>query len=139
MIKCPSSKRGRVFGYNCAMNNAFFFDSVEAAPLPPEEVRLTSLSAEPYPEGGRVRVSLEMTPFQKRPWLELVMVDSLGEEVASADIIEPLNFKIELTMHIRRAEPAGKYKLIARLYYPEQADNDLKEISFEVRAENDSR
>jgi len=121
------------------MNNAFFFDSVEAAPLPPEEVRLTSLSAEPYPEGGRVRVSLEMTPFQKRPWLELVMVDSLGEEVASADIIEPLNFKIELTMHIRRAEPAGEYKLIARLYYPEQADNDLKEISFEVRAENDSR
>jgi hypothetical protein len=121
------------------MNNAFFFDSVEAAPLPPEEVRLTSLSAESYPEGGRVRVSLEMTPFQKRPWLELVMVDSHGEEVTTADIIEPLNYKIELTMHIRRAEPVGQYKLIARLYYPEKADNDLKEISFEVRAENDSR
>lgn len=139
MIKCPPSKRGWVCGYNCAMNNAFFFDSVEASPLPPEEVRLTSLSAEPYPEGGRVRVALEMTPFQIRPWLELVVADSHGEEVATADIIEPLNYKIELTMHIRRAEPAGRYKLIARLYYPGQADNDLKEISFEVRAENDSR
>ena len=67
-----------------------------------------------------------MTPFQKRPWLELVLVDSEGDEVATADVIEPLNYKIELTMHIRQAEPAGQYKLIVRLYYPEQADNDRR-------------
>jgi hypothetical protein len=116
------------------MNNAFFFDSTEATPLPPEEVRITGFHAEPYPEGQRVRVTLEMTPFQKRPWLEVVMLDSEGEEVTTANIIEPLNYKIELTMHIRRAESVGKYKLIARLFYPEQGDNDQKEFDFEIQA-----
>jgi len=116
------------------MNSASFFDHAEAVPLPPEEVRITGFHAEPYPEGQRVRITLEMTPFQKRPWLEVAMLDSAGEEVATANIIEPLNYKIELTMHIKRAESAGKYKLIARLFYPEQADNDRKETNIEVKA-----
>jgi hypothetical protein len=118
------------------MNNAFFFDSAEAIPLPPEEVRITEFTAEPYPEGQRVRVAIEMTPFQKRPWLELVMLDFDGEEVSTANIIEPLNYRIELTMHVRRAEPVGKYKLTARLFYPEQPDNDRKELTFEIMAPN---
>lgn len=117
------------------MNNAFFFDSVEANPLPPEEVHFTSVAALPYPDGQRVRITLEMTPFQKRPWLELVLTDSEGDEVATANVIEPLNYKIELTLHIQREKPSGHYILIARLFYPEQQDNDRKEIHFEIRAE----
>lgn len=121
------------------MNNAFFFDSMEAAPLPPEEVRIKSVKAEPYPDGQRVRIAVEMTPFQIRPWLELILIDSQGDEIATADIIEPLNYRIELTMHIRKAEPAGRYLLAVRLYYPGQAENDRKEESFEIRMEEDSR
>lgn len=117
------------------MNNAFFFDSVESDPLPPEEVRLTRVAAEPYPDGQRVRITLEMTPFQKRPWLELVLTDSDGDEVATANVIEPLNSKIELTLHIQREKTSGQYKLMTRLFYPEQQDNDRKEIQFEIRAE----
>ncbi len=117
------------------MNNAFFFDSVEADPLPPEEVRFTGMTVTPYPEGKRIRITLEMTPFQKRPWLELVLTDSEGDEVATANVIEPLNYKIELTLHIQREKPAGQYKLIARLFYPEQQENDRKEIDFEIRAD----
>jgi hypothetical protein len=116
------------------MNNAFFFDSVEANPLPPEKVRITGFTAEPYPEGQRVRVAVEMTPFQQRPWLELVMRDSDGEEVTTANIIEPLNYKLELTMHIRRSDPIGLYSLHIRLFYPQQADNDQKETTFEIKA-----
>jgi len=102
--------------------------------LPPEEVRITALAADPYPEGQRLRVAIEMTPFQKRPWLELVLFDSKGEEVTTANIIEPLNYKIELTLHIRKNDPVGFYSLRARLFYPEQADNDQKEIKFEIKA-----
>jgi hypothetical protein len=139
IIQNPFSYRGRVYGYNCEMNNAFFFDSMEAVPLPPEEVRINSVSADPYPDGQRVRIAVEMTPFQNRPWLELTLIDSQGDEIATADVIEPLNYKIELTMHIRKAETAGQYTLAVRLYYPEQADNDRKDVSFEIRAEKDSR
>jgi hypothetical protein len=121
------------------MNNAFFFDSMEAAPLPPEEVRINSVSVDPYSDGQRVRIAVEMTPFQKRPWLELTLFDSEGDEIATADVIEPLNYKIELTMHVRKAEPAGQYTLAVRLYYPEQADNDRKEVSFEIRVDEDAR
>ena len=121
------------------MNHAFFFDSMEATPLPPEEVRINRVSADPYPDGQRVRIAVEMTPFQIRPWLELTLADSQGDEIATADVIEPLNYKIELTMHVRRAEPEGQYSLSVRLYYPEQADNDRKEVSFVIRAEKDSR
>lgn len=114
------------------MNNAFFFDSAEFAPLPPEEVKLTQLSAEPYPEGKRVRVLVEATPFQIRPWIEVTMRDDEGEEIASANIVEPMNYKVEITMHIRRADPRGKYSLEARLYYPDKPDNDQQKIDFEI-------
>ena len=112
---------------------------MEATPLPPEEVRINRVSADPYPDGQRVRIAVEMTPFQIRPWLELTLVDSQGDEIATADVIEPLNYKIELTLHVRKAEPAGLYHLTVRLYYPEQADNDQKDVSFEIRAEKHSR
>lgn len=107
---------------------------MEVAPLPPEEVRITLLTATPYPDGQRVRVAVEMTPFQIRPWLEFVVSDENGDEVASANVIEPLNYRIELTMHIRKAETEGKYGLVTRLFYPEKPDNDRKEISFEIKA-----
>ena len=116
------------------MNNAFFFDSAEASPLPPEEVRIMGIYAEPYPEGQRVRVTVEMTPFQIRPWLELVLLDNDGEEVTTANVIEPLNYKIELTMHVKRADPIGKYNLHARLFYPELPDGDSKTVGFEIKA-----
>ena len=121
------------------MNNALFFDDMEVVPLPPEEVRINKISVLPYPDGQRVRVNIEMTPFQIRPWLALVLKDSNGDEVTTADIIEPLNYKLELTLHIRKEDPSGQYLLVTRLYYPEQADNDNKEVAFEIRAENNSQ
>ena len=114
------------------MNNAFFFDSSEAIPLPPEDVRLINFTAQPYPDGKRVRVMAEATPFQVRPWIEITMSDADGDEVAYANIVEPMNYKVEITMHIRRADPRGKYSLAARLFYPEKPDNDKKTIEFEV-------
>ena len=31
--------------------------------MTPEETRITSLTAEPYPDGYRLRVNVEMTPY----------------------------------------------------------------------------
>ena len=107
-------------------------DDPSIIPLPPEEVRIKVLSAEPYPDGKRLRVNLELTPFQKRPWIEATLVDAEGEEVSSANIIEPLSWKIEFTLHIRRDPPQGSYTLAARLYYPEQAENDRREVKIEI-------
>jgi len=77
----------------------FFFPEDDLQRLAPEQTRVQSLDAQPYPDGERVRVNVEMTPFQKRPYLEIKLTDANGDEVATASIVEPMSWKLELTMH----------------------------------------
>ncbi len=95
----------------------FFFPEDNLNRLTPEETHITSLTAEPYPDGQRVRVNIEITPFQKRPHIEIAITDAAGEEVSTASIVEPMGWKLEFTMHLRGAK-AGPFKLEARLFYP---------------------
>jgi hypothetical protein len=96
----------------------FFQDSFEN-PLPPDEVRIRELRAEPWPDGRRVRITLEVDPFQKRPSAEVVITDSEDVAVAQASVIESTATKIEFTMHLRQAQTAGRYTVSAILYYSE--------------------
>jgi hypothetical protein len=96
----------------------FFLPEDHLQRMTPEETRISSLRAEPYPDGYRLRVNIEMTPFQKRPHLEVMLSDADGDEVASSSIVEPLSWKIEFTMHIR-GELKNPYTLEASLFYPD--------------------
>lgn len=98
----------------------------------PEETRITSLTAKPYPDGYRLRVNIEMTPFQKRPHLEVVLNDADNQEIASSSIIEPLGWKIEFTMHIR-GELNNPYTLQARLFYPDGPTAETQTFMFDVK------
>lgn len=97
----------------------------------PEETRITSLTAAPYSDGYRLRVNIEITPFQKRPHLEVTLRDADGEEIASSSIIEPLTWKMEFTMHIR-GELRNPYTLEAKLFYPDGPQAEPQEFSFKV-------
>jgi hypothetical protein len=118
------------FGYNCQVD--FFFPEDHLQRATPEETRITSLTAEPYPDGYRLRVNIEMTPFQTRPHLEVVLSDAKGNEVASSSIVEPLTWKIEFTMHIR-GELNNPYTLEAKLFYPDGPAAEPQTVSFEVK------
>jgi len=86
----------------------------------PGDVRIEDLRAEPYQDRHRVRVILELTPFQQSPAIELVLKNPAGDEVASASIVEPIAWKMELTLHIRQRETSpGEYSLTARVIYPD--------------------
>ena len=98
----------------------------------PEETRITALNAQPYPDGYRLRVNIEMTPFQQRPHLEVVLSDSSGGEVASSSIVEPLTWKLEFTMHIR-GELNNPYTLEARLFYPDGPAAEPRMFTFDVK------
>ena len=98
----------------------------------PEETRITSLTAAPYPDGYRLRVNIEITPFQQRPHLEVVLNDADNEEIASTSIIEPLGWKIEFTMHIR-GELNNPYTLEARLFYPDGPAAESQAFTFDVK------
>lgn len=94
-------------------------------PLPPEEMRFLELRAEPVLDDGplRARVYVEVTLFQKRPFIEVVLTGEQGQEIATASVIEPLQRKNVFTMHIRGPQQSGCFSLRARMYYPSNSDD----------------
>lgn len=111
----------------------FFFAAKDLQRAVPEETRILVLRAEPYPEGTRLRVHLEVTPFQKRPYIAVTLRDMDGNEVATSSIVEPLSWKLEFTMHLRgKADPAGAYTLEARLYFPDGPQAEPVRYEFNI-------
>jgi len=111
----------------------FFFPEDNLQRMTPEETRITSLNAEPYPDGYRLRVNIEVTPFQKRPHIEVLLSDADGGEVASTSIVEPMSWKLEFTMHIRDDELNNPYTLEARLFYPDGPAAEPQTFTFDVK------
>jgi hypothetical protein len=106
-----------------------FFTDPSEIPLPPEQVRIRELRADPSPDGKRVRVYLEVDPFQKRPSVDLAILDQEGEEIATASIIESMTRKMELTMHLRRGVPGNSFTLHATLYFAALPEFDAEQGS----------
>ena len=111
----------------------FFFPEDDLQRMTPEETHITSLSAEPYPDSERVRVNIEITPFQTRPYIEVVLTDASGDEVATASIVEPMGWKLEFTMHLRGAK-GSPFKIEARLFYPDGPQAEPVTRTFEISA-----
>jgi len=88
-------------------------------PLPPDEVRIRELHAEPLLDMRRVKINLVTTPFQKPPNGEIKITNDEGSEVASLTIIESIDPKMEFTVHLREEEPAGQYTISTKIYYYE--------------------
>src|ERR1051326_6474124 len=109
----------------------FFFPEDNLTRNVPEETRITSLSAQPYPDGRRIHINIEMTPFQKRPHIEILLTDADHEEVASTTIVEPMGWKLELTMHVG-GEFLNLYSLEATLYYPDGPRQEPQTFSLKV-------
>jgi hypothetical protein len=110
----------------------FFFPEDNLHRTTPEETKILSLSAEPYEDGQRVRVNIEMSPFEKRPHLEFTLTDIENKEISSASFVEPMAWKLEFTMHVRTKPADGPLDLAARLYYPEGPDAELASVSFDI-------
>lgn len=108
-----------------------FFTDPDDAPVPPDEMRIRELKADPYPDSHRIKVYLELTPFQQRPIGELIIFNEDDRPVAFSNVVEPLNNKIEITMHLRSRETSGNYRLQAKLMYRqkiEEPDSEDEEI-----------
>ena len=110
----------------------FFFPEDNLIRMTPEETRIQSLSAEPYPDGYRLHVNIEITPFQKRPHVEVILTDADRVEIASTTIVEPMTWKMEFTMHIR-GDLNNPYTLEAKLFYPDGPSAEPKIFTFDVK------
>lgn len=102
-------------------------------PQPADKVKIEHLEATPYEDGWRVRLIVHVTPFQKRPNLEIGLIrqggDFDGKMAAHLSIIETMHPKMEFTMHIRGVDtPYGDYLLKAVLYFrdsPEEGEDTV--------------
>ena len=113
----------------------FFFPEDNLKRMTPQETHITALTAVPYPDGQKVRVNIEITPFQTRPYIEVTLTDAHGDQVATASIVEPMSWKLEFTLHLRGAN-ASPFTLEAKLFYPDGPQADLISHVFEVVPEN---
>lgn len=88
--------------------------------VPPNQVRFLNLQIEPWEDRNRVRVHARLTPFQKPPNLEFEICDADEQVLASAYIVENIDFDLVITMHLRQLRPERKYfTLHARVEYDE--------------------
>jgi hypothetical protein len=105
-----------------------FFQDPDEIRLPPEQVRLLKSHITPLEGGNRVKVSLELTPFMKRPNIDLTITNSSGKVLAHSSILETMLRKLEFIMHLRESVPGDEYKLEAMVYYqklPEPSDTQM--------------
>lgn len=108
---------------------AFFFPDPDDPPRPPEEVRLRQLQAEPWPDGQRVKVNLELTPFQKRPSAAVLLSDPQGEVAAQVSILETISQKMAFTLHLPLDSSVGEYTLVVTIYYQELPSQEQPEAA----------
>jgi len=109
----------------------------EGAPVPHEEVRIQSVHIDPYPDGKRIRVTLELTPFQVPPDLDVIVLDQDGEESASMSIIGVTTPELNFTAHLRGNPISSAYQLSTRLIYEELGEVDRKETAFSTTGEGE--
>jgi hypothetical protein len=108
--------------------NIFLHDPGEIR-LPPEEVRLTQVRATPQPNVTQVKVHLELTPFMKRPNIEVSIATKAGREVGHTSILETMLHVVEFTIHLRQVQPGDELSMQTTVYYqklPEPSDTPLE-------------
>jgi len=129
----------------------FFLQDPNEVRLPPEQVRLLAMEVTPQPGSPRVKIFLELTPFKKRPNLEVTIYSPSGMKAAHSSILETMLPKLEFTMHLHPPEPGCEYTIECIVYYqklPEPGDEpvelplpepmvvDRRKITFVLPVEN---
>ena len=106
-----------------------FLDPAES-PLPPDQMSFRAVEVEPYPDGQRLKVSIQLAPFQVRPSIDLEVMDQDGHVVASSSIIEATETRMSVTLHLVTRAPQPRHTLHVALVYPDHGPVDERTLDF---------
>lgn len=111
-----------------------FFDPGDV-PQPRDRVKIEDVRVEPYADRWRIKISIDVTPFQERPSLEIRLRGPESRLAAQLSVIETMHRKMEFTMHVRgMSAPEGAYRAEVDLYYEDRsAPQDRKSVDFEIK------
>ena len=107
-----------------------FYDDPGETPKSREDVRLNDLGLYVYPDGRRVTMGFNVTPFLEKPSIEVRVVNERGEPAGWLNVIETIETNFSLTMHLRDKEPTSHYEVTATVYYqtPETDRMDVHQV-----------
>jgi hypothetical protein len=94
-----------------------FYDDPVGGVNSRDKVRFNQLGLFIYEDGRRIAVGFDITPFAERPSIEVLVTNKDGVEAASLTVIEAIENRFNLTMHLRDSQPSSPYKIEAILYY----------------------
>jgi hypothetical protein len=100
--------------------------------LPAAAVRFMDLRVEPYADGRRLRVYIDLPPCQQPPNLELLLTAANGDNLGLTHIIECVEEKLTLTLHIRSSQPVVEaYTLLGTIQYDDLGIVDSRSLTIE--------
>lgn len=113
------------------MSTINFFDDPADAPRTRDAVRFNKLGLYVYPDGRRIAVGFDITPFIERPSIEVQLTNANGEKAGALTVIETVDTNFHLTMHLRDRRPTARYDVRATLYYasPEDGRHDVHTLT----------
>jgi hypothetical protein len=111
------------------------FVDPDELPLSPEEVKFLEVAAEPFPDNRRIRLTINLTPFQQPPDIEILALNPADERVTEATIIGAPNKQMSLTVHIRGDIVEGVYRFQFSLGYQDIGVVDRTEFELRIRPE----
>jgi hypothetical protein len=109
-----------------------FFTEPNTEGQPPEMVRFEKIIVEPYQDKNRVKLLIEITPFLEKPNIEVEIFSLDGTLISSMSIVEIIEHKFELTLHLRDENPKGEYLLKTNIYYSDLSHYEIKEDEEQV-------
>ncbi len=109
-----------------------FFNDPNVVRLPPEDVHLREVRITPQVDTGRVKIHLELTPFQKRPNISVSITSASGKEAARATILETMLTRLELTIHLREPDPGSEYTVETTVFYQKIPQPGEEEVEIQL-------
>jgi hypothetical protein len=105
----------------------------DETPKPRAEIRIEAVRVTPYPDGWRVKLNIDVTPFQERPSLEIYLRRD-GKPIAELSVIETMHRQMEFTLHVRGVtNAAGTYEAEVTLYYEDRLQpQHRQQVLFEI-------
>ena len=98
------------------------------------DVQIKDLIVKPYPDGKRIYMVVELTPFRLNPSGDIVITDQDGRLVGGASFIEAVTPKFDLTLHLRLSKP-GEHVATLTLFYTNEVEETDPEGTKFIRPE----
>jgi hypothetical protein len=78
---------------------------------------LKDVAIEVAPDGRRVLVGFDLTPFRERPSLDVVIVNKNDEVAGNLTVIETIAHQFSLIIHLRDKKPTDQYDVFTEVFF----------------------